>query len=56
MNIVKNVLGNKMGEQFMSHCLICFVEKDIFSTITKDDVIDRFKKVKNKRIEIVKCE
>ena len=48
MNIVKNVLRNKMGEQFMSDCLICFVEKDIFSTITKDDVIDRFKKVKNR--------
>ena len=48
MNIVKNVLRNKMGEQFMSDCLICFVEKDLFSTITKDDVIDRFKKVKNR--------
>jgi hypothetical protein len=48
INIVKNVLWNKMGEQFMSDCLICFVEKDIFSTITKDDVIDHFKKVKNR--------
>jgi hypothetical protein len=48
MNIVKNVLRNKMGKQFMSDCLICFVEKDIFSTITKDDVIDRFNKVKNR--------
>jgi hypothetical protein len=48
MNIVKNVVQNKMGEQFMSDCLICFVEKYIFSTITKDDVIDRFKKVKNR--------
>jgi hypothetical protein len=48
MNIVKNVLRNKMGKKFISDCLICFVEKDIFSTITKDDVIDRFKKVKNR--------
>jgi hypothetical protein len=42
------VLRNKIGEQFMSDYLICFVKKDIFSTITKDDVIDRFKKVKNR--------
>ena len=48
MNIVKNVLRNKMGEQFMSDCLICFVERDMFRTITKDEVIDRFKKVKNR--------
>ena len=47
MNIVKNVLRHKMGEQFMSDCLICFVEKDTFSNITKDVVIDRFEKVKN---------
>jgi hypothetical protein len=47
MNIIRNVLWNKMGEQFMSDCFICFVEKDIFYTISKDDMIDRFKKVKN---------
>jgi hypothetical protein len=29
MNIVKK-LCNKMGDQFMSDCLICFVEKDVF--------------------------
>ena len=27
--------------------LICYVEKDIFSTITNDDVIDLFKKMKD---------
>ena len=28
--------------------LICYVEKDIFSTITNDDVIDLFKKMKDR--------
>ena len=45
MNIVKSVLRNKMGDQFMSDCLICYVEKDIFATITNDAVIDLFKKM-----------
>ena len=48
MNIVKSVLRNKMGDEFMSDCLICYVEKDIFSTITNDDVIDLFKKMKDR--------
>ena len=48
MNIVKNILRNKMGEKFMSDCLVCYVEKDIFSTITNADVIDIFKKIKDR--------
>ena len=48
MNIVKGVLRNKMGDEFMSGCLICYVEKDIFPTITNDDVIDLFKKMKDR--------
>lgn len=48
MNIIKSVLHNKRGDQFMSDCLICYVEKDIFSTITNDDVIDLLKKMKDR--------
>ena len=34
-----------MGDEFMSDCLICYVEKDIFATITNDAIIDLFKKM-----------
>jgi hypothetical protein len=44
MNVVKKKLRNKMGDQFMSGCLICYVEKDIFSAISNDAVIDHFKR------------
>ena len=46
MNIVKKKLRSKMGDQFMSDCLICYVEKDLFSAITNDEVVDLFKKMK----------
>lgn len=46
MNIVKKKLRNKMGDQFMSDCLICYVEKDLFSAITNDEVVGLFKKMK----------
>ena len=35
MNVVKKKLGNKMSDQFMSNCLICYVEKNLSSTIGK---------------------
>ena len=47
MNIVMSVQRNKMGEKFMSDVMICYVEKDIFSTMN-DDVIDIFKKIKDR--------
>jgi hypothetical protein len=45
MNVVKKKLRNKLGDQFMSDCLICYVEKDNFSTIRNDDVFNLFKKM-----------
>jgi hypothetical protein len=36
-----------MGEQFVNDWPVYFVEKDLFSTITKEDVISGFGKVKN---------
>ena len=52
INIVKIVLRNKIGEEFMGDYLISFVEKDMYSTITKDVVIDHFKKVKDRKGEL----
>ena len=49
MNVVKKKLRYKMGDQFMSDCLICYVEKDIFSTITNDAVFNIFKAVKDRK-------
>jgi hypothetical protein len=37
-----------MGDQFMSDCLICYVEKYNFSTIHNDDVFDLFMKMKDR--------
>ena len=30
MNIVKNYLRNRMGDQWMNNCLITYIEKDMF--------------------------
>lgn len=43
--IVKNALRNMMGDKYLSHSLVCFVENDMLDTITNDVIIDRFHKM-----------
>ena len=42
MKIVKTILRNRIGDEFMSHCIICFVEQGFLATIPIEDVIVRF--------------
>ena len=42
MNIVKNRLRNRMGDQLMNDNLIVYIEKDIFDSIDNEVVIQHF--------------
>lgn len=46
MKIVKTVLHNCIGDQFMNDSVIFLVELDFPVTTPNDDVIDRFLKMK----------
>ncbi|TVU45045.1 hypothetical protein EJB05_04515, partial [Eragrostis curvula] len=43
MKIVKTYLQNCMGDDYMSHSLICYVEKLLMAKVTNDVVVRRFK-------------
>jgi hypothetical protein len=49
MKIVKTVLRNRIGDDFMNDCIICCLEPRILYSIPIQDVIDRFLKMKNRR-------
>jgi hypothetical protein len=49
MNIVKNRLRNRMGDQWMNDCLITYIEKDIFKTISNEEIMQRFQGMKTRR-------
>ncbi|GJV49000.1 zinc finger MYM-type protein 1-like protein [Tanacetum coccineum] len=42
MNFVKNKLRNSIGNQMLNDSLVTFIEKEIFSTISDDDIVNRF--------------
>ena len=39
MNIIKNQLRNRIGDQWMNDCLITYIEKDIFKTIECEEIM-----------------
>lgn len=52
MNIIKNRLRNRMGDQWMNDCLITYIEKDMFATIDNEKVIQRFQNMKTRREQL----
>ena len=49
MNIVKNRIRNRMGDQWMNDCLITYIENDIFKTISNEEIMQRFQGMKTRR-------
>ncbi|TXG60494.1 hypothetical protein EZV62_015067 [Acer yangbiense] len=49
MNIVKTDLRNRMGDEWLNDSLLAYVEKDIFDTIDKETIMQRFQNMKSCR-------
>jgi hypothetical protein len=49
MKIVKTQLRNRMGDEYMSNSLICYVEKEKMLKVTNEVVVDRFRKSGNRK-------
>ncbi|PKU78639.1 hypothetical protein MA16_Dca014904 [Dendrobium catenatum] len=49
MKIIKNRLRNCMGDSWMNDCLLIYIEKDIFSCIDNDLIVQRFQKIKTRQ-------
>ena len=47
MNIIKNRLRNKLGDQWMNDCLVTYIEKDIFKAIKCEEIMQWFQNMKN---------
>jgi hypothetical protein len=48
MSIVKHRLRNRMGDEWMNDCLITYIEKYIFKTISNEEIIQRFQGMKTR--------
>ncbi|XP_052177536.1 uncharacterized protein LOC127791592 [Diospyros lotus] len=49
INIVKDRLHNRMGDQWMNDSLVVYVEKEIFSKIDNEVIIQRYQNMKHRK-------
>ncbi|XP_028062265.1 uncharacterized protein LOC114265644 [Camellia sinensis] len=49
MNIVKNRLRNRMGDEWINDSLVVYIEREIFDGIDNDTIMERFQKMKTRR-------
>jgi hypothetical protein len=48
MKIVKTSLSNRMGDQHLSHRLICYIEKEEMKKVSNETVVRRFMTMEGK--------
>ena len=52
MTFVKNKLRNSMGDQLVNDCLVTYIEKEVFLQVSDEKIIDRFKIMKTRRMNL----
>ncbi|XP_060200447.1 uncharacterized protein LOC132628698 [Lycium barbarum] len=52
MMLIKNDLCNRIGEEFLNDCLVCKIERKVFATISNDAIMDRFQRMKSRRVQL----
>lgn len=50
MKIVKTDRRNRIGDEFLNDCLVCYIEKDVFQTVTNETAMKRFQDMKDRRM------
>ncbi|KAG5572535.1 hypothetical protein H5410_062301 [Solanum commersonii] len=49
MKYIKNDLRNRMDEDLLNGCLVCYIERSIFKNVSNDAIIDHFQNMKTRR-------
>ncbi|KAL0657829.1 hypothetical protein Bca4012_078414 [Brassica carinata] len=48
--VVKTAARNRIGDQFLSDCMVCFVEKELLDSVSNEKVIQKFQKMNERRV------
>ncbi|XP_070054062.1 uncharacterized protein [Nicotiana tomentosiformis] len=46
MKQIKNEQRNSMGDQYLNNCLVCYLERDVFTNVSNDVIMDHFQTLK----------
>jgi hypothetical protein len=42
MTLVKNKLRNSTGDDLLNHCVVTFIEREVFLKVSEDDIVQSF--------------
>ena len=49
LNLVKSQTRNRMCDEFLNDCLVTWIEREIFSNISEDDIIHTFMAMRKRK-------
>lgn len=52
MNIIKRELRNQIEDDWMNNLMVCYTEKEIFKSIDDEIIIQRFQRLKTRRMQL----
>jgi hypothetical protein len=52
MNIIKNRMRNRMGDDWLNNCLVTYIERDVFVNVEKEKIIQYFQNMKDRREQL----
>nr|XP_016495167.1 PREDICTED: uncharacterized protein LOC107814300 [Nicotiana tabacum] len=52
MKFIKNDLRSRIGDDFLNDCLVCFIEDEVFESVSNDAIIDRFQNMTTRRVQV----
>lgn len=48
MKIIKTDTRNKMGDEWLNYRMTCYIKRDVFASITNDDILQYFQELKSR--------
>jgi hypothetical protein len=52
MNIIKTELRNKTGDEWLNHRMVCYIVRDIFTSIEDAKILDYFQVMRTRRVNL----
>ncbi|XP_075091538.1 uncharacterized protein LOC142171741 [Nicotiana tabacum] len=52
MKYIKDELRSSISDIFLNDCLVCYFEKEVFTNVSNDAIIDRFQNMKARRVQV----
>jgi hypothetical protein len=51
ITLVKNKLKNSMGDDLLNHCLVTFIEREVFLKVSEEDIVQSFMGIRDHRVK-----